>query len=231
MLSLRGARWQLCSTLSEPALVLGKRRLRLAGSPAPVSRAPSTSPAAFGRNSCSSSGLSAGSSLSFDRNCLSRVSRIIIITGNSDNKGENKRSKLLRSCQWLFKAIFNQKEREIFVNERRDDFWESGILRPGWLCSLRCGLGPFLINLLANVKARICLRVMHLLENCNFHPESMNFRYFLWNYCCLAAVILNSVKLRVYGDGIKILLFTLADQDAELLNFMCFGSKGAVSSQ
>ena len=112
VLSLRGALWQLRGIPSEPALVLGKRRLRLAGLPAPISRVPSTSRAAFERTSRSASGRSAGASRSSDRNRPSQVSRIIIIiTGNSDKKGENKKSILLRTCRRLFKAIFNQKER------------------------------------------------------------------------------------------------------------------------
>lgn len=130
MLSLRGTLWQLCSSPSEPALVLGHRRLRPAGVPAPVSGASSTARAAFQRTSRSTAGHPAGASLLSDRSPLSQVS-IIITTGISDSKGENTKSMLLRSCRWLFKAIFNQKGREIFTNERREDLSESGMLPPG----------------------------------------------------------------------------------------------------
>lgn len=140
---------------SEPTLVWGKSCLQVFGVPTSVIRTPSSSHAPSGSISWSASGLSVGAGLSLDRIWCSQVAAIMIIaTGNSQNNGGNKKNILLRSSRWLFKGMFNHKERQICMNEQRKDIWVSGILLPGWLCLLRCGLGPFLVSVLANDKSQ-----------------------------------------------------------------------------
>lgn len=67
---------------------------------------------------------------------------------------------------------------------------------------------------------RICLQVMYLLGNSNSHPDSMNSGISCKTTAEQQLLTINTAKLRVCRDGIKILLLTLVSQDAEMINFM-----------